>query len=420
MEQKRVVITGLGAVTPLGNTVQQTWEAAKNGISGINTITQFDTSECPVTIAGEVKDFDFSAYGIEPRVKRKMARFSKFLLAATIQAVADCGYTKDELAQETKAGIVVGNCLGGQDAVEDGFARYFNPNIGPQKMSPLTTPMMITNEAAAHVSMYFGLHGISWTLGTACASGTDALGLAAELIRSGRLNVCISGGTESTVNGFSLSSYYALQALSYHYNDTPQKASRPFDRDRDGFVVGEGSTVLILEEREHALKRGAHIYAELAGFGSTTDAYHITAPRKDGSIAAKAVKEALEDAGMQPQDIQYYNAHGTATVANDSAETNMLHTVFKEHASKLHISSTKSMTGHLIGAAGALEALFCVKAITDSFIPPTINLDNPDRENGCDLDYTPLVGISTDVQAAASASLGFGGHNSCIIIKKHS
>ncbi|MCR5764005.1 MAG: beta-ketoacyl-ACP synthase II [Treponema sp.] len=419
MEKRRVVITGLGAVTPLGNSVQETWEAAKNGKSGIEKITKFDASSCPITIAGEVKNFDFSIYGISPKVKRKLDSFSKFLMAASIQAVNDSGYTKENLSKEVKAGIIIGNCLGGQIAAEEGFSRYFNPEVGPFRISPLTAPMMIMNEAAANVSIHYGIHGISWTLSTACASGTDALGLAAELIRSGRLDVCISGGTESTINGFSLSSYYALQALSYHYNDTPQKACRPFDRDRDGFVVGEGSAVLILEELEHAKKRGAKIYAEVAGFGSSSDAYHITAPRKDGSIAALAMKEALLDANMQPEDIQYYNAHGTATIANDTAETNMLHSVFKEHAKKLHISSTKSMTGHLIGAAGALEALFCVKAITDSFIPPTINLDNPDIENGCDLDYTPKKGIQASVKAAASTSLGFGGHNSCIIIKKY-
>ena len=418
--ERRVVITGLGTVSPLGTTVSQTWHAAKEGKSGIDTITLFDASTLPVSIAGEVKGFDFSSYGIEPRVRRKMARFTQFLLAASIQAVKDSGYTRETLAAEQKAGIVTGNCLGGQDAVEQGFKRYLDPAMGPQRMSPLTTPMMISNEAAAHVSMYYGLHGISWTLGTACASGTDALGLATDLIRAGRLDICISGGTESTINGFSISSYYALQALSYHFNDTPQKASRPFDRDRDGFVVGEGAAVLMLEELEHAKRRGAHIYAEVAGFGSTTDAYHITAPLKDGSWAAAAVQNALRDAQLQPEDIQYYNAHGTSTVANDSAETAMLHAVFKDYAPRLHISSTKSMTGHLIGAAGALEALFCVKAITEGFIPPTINLDNPDRETGCDLDYTPNRGIQADIQAAASASLGFGGHNSCLIIKKFS
>ena len=251
------------------------------------------------------------------------------------------------------------------------------------------------------------------------ASGTDALGAALDLIRSGRLDVCISGGTEAAIDGFGVASFTALQALSSSYNDTPKKASRPFDKDRDGFVLGEGSAVFMLEELEHAKKRGAKIYAEVAGFGSSCDAYHITAPLKDGSGAALAVKEALKDAGMQPADIQYYNAHGTSTHANDSGETNMLKLAFGEHAYKLHISSTKSMTGHLVGAAGAIEALFCVKAINESFVPPTINLDNQDIEGGCDLDYTPNKGISLDIEAAASASLGFGGHNGCIIIKKY-
>lgn len=407
--KRRVVITGLGAVTPLGNTVQQTWQAAKSGKSGIDRITLFDTSDCPVSIAAEVKGFDFTAYaqniGLAPRVRRKMARFSQLLLAASIQAVNDAGYTADFIAQE-KAGIIAGNCFGGLEATE-------------AKMTPLTVPMMISNEAAAHVSMYYGLHGIAWTLNTACASGTDALGLATDLIRSGRLDVCISGGTEAAITKFSISNFYTLQALSYHYDGTPQKASRPFDRDRDGFVAGEGAAVLILEELEHAQKRGAHIYAEIAGFGSTSDAFHITAPVKDGSVAAIAVQDALADAKMKPDDIQYYNAHGTSTVANDSSESQMIHKAFGDWSKRLHVSSTKSMTGHTMGAAGALEALFCVKAIQDGFVPPTINLDNPDVENGCDLDYTPNIGISTEIKAAASASLGFGGHNSCIIIKQY-
>lgn len=416
--ERRVVITGLGTVSPLGNTVEETWQAAKNGKSGIDRITLFDASDSPVSIAGEVKNFDFSTYSLEPRVRRKMARFSQFLLAASIQAVSDAGYTKKSIAQE-RAGIIAGNCLGGQDASESGFGKYFNPDVGPHKMSPLSIPMMISNEAAAHVSIYYGLHGISWTVNTACAAGTDALALAAQLIRSGRLDMCISGGTESAVTGFCVSSFYALQALSYHFNDTPQKACRPFDRDRDGFIIGEGSAVLMLEELEHARKRGAHIYAEIAGSGSSSDAYHVTAPRKDGSIAALAIQDALTDAGMKPEDIQYYNAHGTSTVANDTSESKMIHAVFGKHSEKLHISSTKSMTGHMMGAAGAIEALFCVKAVQEGFIPPTINLDNPDVENGCDLNYTPNTGINAEINAAASASLGFGGHNSCIIIKKY-
>lgn len=418
MNRRRVVITGMGAVSPVGATAEESWDAVKNGRSGIDRITLFDATDYPVKIAAEVKNFDITRYGLEKRDVRKMARFTQFLLCASIQAVNDSGYNRDSLKNE-KAGVMVGNCIGGLDVIEVGYQKYFDPKAGPSRIPPLTTPMMIINEAAANVSMYYGLNGLSWTLGTACASGTDALGAALDLIRSGRLDVCISGGTEAAIDGFGVASFTALQALSSSYNDTPKKASRPFDKDRDGFVLGEGSAVFMLEELEHAKKRGAKIYAEVAGFGSSCDAYHITAPLKDGSGAALAVKEALEDAGMQPADIQYYNAHGTSTHANDSGETNMLKLAFGEHAYKLHISSTKSMTGHLVGAAGAIEALFCVKAINESFVPPTINLDNQDIEGGCDLDYTPNKGISLDIEAAASASLGFGGHNGCIIIKKY-
>ncbi len=415
---RRVAITGLGAVTPVGSSVKESWDAVKNGWSGVARITLFDASNYPVKIAAEVKNFDITKYGIEHRAVRKMARFTQFLLSAAVQAIADSNYSKDSLQKE-KSAIVIGNCLGGQDAVQDGYDKFTDPKFGPHRMPPLTTPMSITNEAAANLSIFFGLQGPCLTIGTACASGTDAIGCAADMIKSGRADVCISGGTEASINGFNVASYNALSALSYHYNDNPEIASRPFDRDRDGFVLGEGSAVLILEELEHAKKRGAHIYAEIAGYGSSCDAFNIVSPSKDGSGAAIAVRSALEDAGLKPEDILYYNAHGTSTMTNDIAESCMLKTVFKNHAYKLHISSTKSVTGHMVGAAGAIEAIFCVKAINDSFVPPTINLQNPDVEHGCDLDYTPNNGIKCNILAAASASLGFGGHNSCIIIKKY-
>ena len=418
MERRRVVITGMGVVSPVGNTVDTAWNNVKNGKSGIASITLFDAGRVNVKIAGEVKDLNVEDYGISSRATRKMARFSKFCLAASAQAINDSGYTKDTLQKE-KCGVLVGCCIGGMDAISDAFKKLDDPSCGPDRIPPLTTPLMITNEAAANVSIYYGLKGFSWALGTACASGTDALGLSVDLIRSGRCDMCLSGGTEAAITEFSIASFEALQALSKHYNDTPEKASRPFDKDRDGFVLGEGSAMFMLEELEHAKNRGAKIYAEVAGFGSSCDAYHITAPLPDGSGAALAVKEALSDAGLKAEEIQYYNAHGTSTHANDSGETAMLKTAFGDHAYKLHISSTKSMTGHLVGAAGAIEALFCVKAINDSFVPPTINLDNPDVEGGCDLDYTPNVGVNSDITAAASASLGFGGHNACIIIKKY-
>ncbi|MBO6176307.1 MAG: beta-ketoacyl-ACP synthase II [Treponema sp.] len=418
MERRRVVITGMGVVSPVGNTVDEAWDSVKNGKSGIGRVTLFDPSRLEVQIAGEVKNLDTEKYGISSRATRKMARFTKFALTAAAQAIADSGYTKEEL-QKQKTGVLLGCCIGGIDATSEGFKKLDDPAAGPSRLPPLTTPLMISNEAAANVSIYYGLQGFSWTLGTACASGTDALGLATDVIRSGRCDVCISGGTEAAITEFSIASFEVLQALSRGHNDEPQKASRPFDKDRNGFVLSEGSAIFILEELEHAKARGAKIYAEVAGFGSSNDAFHITAPLKDGSGAALAVTEALADAGMKPEDIQYYNAHGTSTHANDCGETAMLKIAFGEHAKKLHISSTKSETGHLVGAAGAIEAMFCVKAIQDSFVPPTINLDNQDVEGGCDLNYTPNVGVSAEINAAASASLGFGGHNGCIIIKKY-
>ena len=418
MNKKRVVITGMGVVSPVGNSVDEAWENVKNGKSGIGKISLFNPERLGVKIDGEVKNLNVEDYGINPRATRKMARFSKFCLAASVQAVNDSGYTKETLQNE-KVGVMIGCCIGGIDATAEGFKKLDDPSSGPSRIPPLTTPLMISNEAAANVNLYYNLKGFSWTLGTACASGTDALGLAVDLIRSGRCDLCISGGTEAAITEFSIASFEALQALSHSFNDEPQKASRPFDKDRDGFVLAEGSAIFMLEELEHAKKRGAKIYAELAGFGSSCDAYHITAPLPDGSGAALAVKEALEDAGLKPEDIQYYNAHGTSTHANDSGESKMLKNVFGDYAYKLHISSTKSMTGHLVGAAGSIETLFCVKAINDEFVPPTINLENPDIEGGCDLDYTPNSGVKAQINAAASASLGFGGHNACVVIKKY-
>ncbi|WP_294428406.1 beta-ketoacyl-ACP synthase II [uncultured Treponema sp.] len=418
MSRRRVVITGMGVVCPVGNNVEEAWNSVKEGKCGISNITLFDPARLSVKVAGEVKDFDISKYGIDSKATRKMARFSKFCLAASAQAIADSGYTGEGLKAE-KMGVMVGNCLGGIEATGAGFEKFCDPNAGPDRLPPLTTPLMISNEAAANVNIYYGFQGLSWTINTACASGTDSLGLAADLIRSGRADVMLAGGTEAAITEFSIATFIKLQALASKFNDCPQKASRPFDRDRDGFVMSEGSAMFILEEYEHAKARGAKIYAEVAGFGSSCDGYHITAPLKDGSGAAKAVKLALEDAGIDAGEVQYYNAHGTSTHANDVGETAMLKLAFgEENARKLHISSTKSMTGHLVGAAGAIEAMFCVKAINEGFIPPTINIENQDVEGGCDLDYTPNKGVSCEVKVAASASLGFGGHNGCIIIKR--
>lgn len=415
---RRVVVTGLGAVTPIGNSVDETWASIKAGKIGIDKITLFDASDYKVQIAAEVKNFNLSDYGIDSKETRKMARFTQFLVAASTEALKDAGLNKEILSHE-KCGIMVGNGIGGFDIIEAGFKKYLDPACGPARLPPLTAPEMIPNEAAANVSMIYGIDGPSWTLSTACSSGTDALGNALDMVRSGRVDICVSGGTEADVNGFGISCFTVLKALASKFNDDPKKASRPFDKDRDGFVMGEGSAVLILEELEHAKERGAKIYAEFAGYGASSDAYHITAPLPDGTGGAKAIVRAIEDAGLKPEDIQYYNAHGTSTHANDSGETNMVKLAFGEHAKNLKISSTKSMTGHMIGSAGAIEALFCIKAINDGFYPPTMNLDNPDVEGGCDLYYVPNKGEYGEINATASVSLGFGGHNGCVVFKKY-
>lgn len=417
MNQRRVVVTGLGAVSSVGNDVKTAWNAVKNGESGIDKITLFDASEHLVQIAGEVKNFSLEDYGVDRKLARKMSRFGKFLLGASIEAVKDSGFDKESISKEN-AGIVSGVGIGLAENVDSAFEKFYDPNSGVNRIPPMTAPLVLNNEAAAGVAMYFGIHGPAWTLSTACASGTDSLGLALDMIRLGRMDVCIAGGTDANITGFNIGCYQALSALTNKFNDNPKAASRPFDKDRSGFVMGEGAAVLILEEYEHAKARGAHIYAEVAGFGSSSDAYHITAPCPDAAGALVAMKKAFDDAGIKPEEVQYYNAHGTSTSANDTAETVLLKSFFGEHAYKLKISSTKSETGHMVGAAGSIEAIFCIKAIEEGFVPPTINLDNPDLEHGCDLDYTPNVGVKMDVNVACSCSLGFGGHNGCIIFKK--
>lgn len=417
MTQRRVVVTGLGAVSSVGNNVKDTWDAVKNGKSGITNITLFDASKHQAQIAGEVKNFSLDDYGVDHKLSRKTSRMTKFLLGASIEAVKDAGLVKDDLTNDS-TGIVAGVGVGLSAELETAYQKYLDPASGVNRIPPLTAPLILNNEAAANVAIYFGIHGSSLTVSTACASGTDALGLGLDMIRSGRMDLCLAGGTDANITGFSIGAYQALSALTTKFNDNPQKACRPFDRDRSGFIMAEGSAVLVLEEYEHAKARGAHIYAELAGYGASSDAYHITAPCTDGSGGATAMKKAFFDADMQPQDIQYYNAHGTSTAANDSAESLMLKNVFGDYAYKLHISSTKSETGHMIGAAGAVEAVITVKAMEENFVPPTINLDNPDLEHGCDLDYTPNVGKVCQINAAASCSLGFGGHNACVIFKK--
>ena len=411
---RKVVITGIGAVTALGNTIGETWQGIKAGSCAIDKITNYDASGDKVQIAAECKQFDPGAF-IDKKEARKMARFTQFAVAAAVQAMNDAGLSK-ETVDPDRTGIMLGNGIGGFEVYESSFKKYFE--AGRSRIPPLTIPLLIPNEAAGNISMYFGIHGVSWTLVTACASSTDAIGNALDLVRSGRLDTCIAGGTEAAITGFGINGFSVLQTLASEYNDEPKKACCPFDKKRSGFIMGEGSGILILEEYEHAKKRGAKIYAELAGYGGSSDAYHITSPDPSGAGGALAMTRAFEDAGIKPEEVQYYNAHGTSTPINDPAETAMLKKAFGEHAYNLKVSSTKSMIGHCLGAAGALEAIFCVKAIEDGFCPPTAKLTEPDLEAGCDLNYLPQKGVACELTCAASGSLGFGGHNGVLVFKK--
>jgi len=390
------------------------WASIREGKCGVGPITQFDASEYAVKIAAEVKNFDPTLW-IDRKEARKMARFCQFMTVAAAQAIKDAGFDKETISA-AKSGVMVGNGIGGFEVIEVSMKKYFE--AGPSRVPPLSIPMLISNEGAGNISMLYGIKGVSWTLATACASSTDSLGAALDLVRSGRLDVCVAGGSEAAITGFGIGGFSVLQTLASSFNDNPGKASRPFDRDREGFIMGEGAGILILEELEHALARGAKIYAEFAGYGGSSDAYHITSPNPDGSGGALAITRALEDAGIRPEDVQYYNAHGTSTPVNDPAETLMIKRAFGDHAYKMKVSSTKSMTGHCVGAAGAIEAIIGIKSIVDGFYPPTINLDNPDVEHGCDLDYVPNKGVEGSIDCIASGSLGFGGHNGVVVMRK--
>lgn len=410
---KKVVITGMGVVSPIGNDITSFWNGIKEGKSGLGPITGFDASAFDSKIAAEVKDFDPGLY-MDKKEARKMARFTQFAVAAAVQAWQDAGLENAGIDTDRVA-IMLGNGIGGIEIFEQSYKKLLDS--GPSRMPPMTVPMMIINEAAGNIAMRLNVHGFAFTQVTACASGTDAMGLALDLVRSGRADVVITGGTEAAVTPFSVGGFCMLKALSTAYNDDPTKGSRPFDKDRDGFVIGEGAGVLIIESEEHAKKRGARIHAELAGYGASCDAYHLTGPHPDGVGGVKAIKHALADAGMKPEEIQYYNAHGTSTQMNDPIETKMIKTAFGDHARKMKVSSTKSMTGHLIAAAGAVEAIVCVKAIQDNIYPPTMNLNEADPE--CDLDYVPNKAVPGTIDAAASGSLGFGGHNGILIFRRY-
>ncbi|MCL2805656.1 MAG: beta-ketoacyl-ACP synthase II [Treponema sp.] len=420
--KKKVVVTGMGIISPLGNNIDDFCASLKAGKSGVSRISSFDTTGFDVTIAAEVKDFDPSLW-MDKKEARKMARFTQFAVAAASQALTDAGLIGEANADgkkpvncnQERTGVVIGNGIGGFEIVGESHKKLFND--GPKRMLPLTVPMMIPNEAAGNISMIFNTKGPAYTQITACAAGTDALGQALDLIRSGRCDVVISGGTEAVIIPFSIGGFQMLKALSVKRCHEPEKASRPFDADRDGFVIGEGSGILILESEEHAKARNAEILAEFAGYGASADAFHITSPDPTGIGGANAIKNAIKDSGLNPQDIQYYNAHGTSTEINDPTETKMIKIAFGEHAYKMKVSSTKSMHGHCIAGGGGIEAITCILAIRGGFYPPTINLDNPDPE--CDLDYVPNKTQYGDINAAASGSLGFGGHNGVVVFRKY-
>ena len=415
---KKIVITGIGMVTPVGNGKVASWNAIKEGTCGIGRITKFDPSRCTCQVAGELKGFD--AYLAETGyVDRKAARhmdpFSIYGVAAAVEAWRDAGFTDENKPDMDRVGTLIGNGIGGMQTTGEAWKTLFDR--GPDRLSPLAIPELIPNEAAGNISMALGAKGPAQVVVTACASSTDALGVALDLMRAGRADVMVAGGTEATILEFAVGGFMKMKALATQFNDRPEKASRPFNADRCGFVMGEGAAMLILETEEHAKARGAQVYCELAGYGATSDAYHITAPDPSGAGAVKAIKIALKDAGVEDlSTVDYINAHGTSTHLNDVMETKAFKEVFGEGAKDINISSTKSMTGHLLGATGALEAAFCALAIKDRFVPPTINYETPDPE--CDLNYTPNKGVARDIRVAVSTSLGFGGHNGVLVFKK--
>jgi len=411
MARRRVVITGLGCVTPVGNSPEDAWRAVVDGRSGVAPITLFDASVVPVRIAAEVKGFDPLQY-VDRKESRKMDRFTQFAVAAAQQAVDDAAL---EITDENRnrIGVLVGSGIGGIETLE----REIRTGIekGMDRISPFFIPMMICDMASGQVSIRFGVGGPNTCVVTACATGTNAIGDAAETIRRGDADAMLAGGTEAAVTPVGVGGFSACRALSTR-NEEPTRASRPFDAQRDGFIIGEGAAVLVLEELEFARARGARILGEVVGYGMSADAYHITQPAPEGRGAARAMARALEDAGISPGDVDYVNAHGTSTGPNDRNETAAVKTVLGERAYQIPISSTKSMTGHLLGAAGAVEAMFCVQAIRDGIVPPTINYENPDPE--CDLDYVPNQCRRQPVAVTVSNSFGFGGHNATLVIRR--
>lgn len=413
MKMNRVVVTGMGVFTPVGNDLQTFWNNLVEGKSGIGPITQIDASNHATRIAGEVKNFDPNEY-LDRKEVRHMDRFTQLALAAADQAVKDSGIRFEETDTDL-FGVIVASGIGGMKTFEDQIKVYLTG--GPRKVSPFFIPMLIADITPGHISIRYGLKGINYCTVSACASASHAIGEAFHAIRSGMAIGVITGGSETPITEMGLAGFNALKALSTR-NDEPEKASRPFDSDRDGFVMSEGAAILVLEELEHAKRRGAKIYAEIVGAAYTADAYHITAPVPGGDGAKRAMLLALKDAGLAPEQVDYINAHGTSTPFNDKVETEAIKAAFGELAYRIKISSTKSMIGHLLGASGAAEAVATIMTIYTGTIHPTINLEKPDPE--CDLDYTPNKAVKKDVRVALSNSFGFGGHNVCLAFKKYS
>lgn len=406
----RVVVTGMGAITPIGNSVEAFWTAVKSNTVGIAPITHFDTADFKCKLAAEVKDFDPKQY-MDPKTARRMETFCQFAVAAAKEALETSGIDMEK-EDPFRVGVSVGSGIGSLQALERNEKRLLEK--GPGRVEPLLVPLMISNMAAGNVSIQFGMKGKCINVVTACATGTHSIGEAFRTIQYGDADVMIAGGTEASITPIGVAGFTALTALST--SEDPMRASIPFDKDRNGFVMGEGAGIVVLESLEHAQARGAKIYAELAGYGATGDAYHITSPAEDGSGAAKAMEMAIADAGLKPEDVDYINAHGTSTHHNDLFETKAIKLALGEHAEKVKINSTKSMVGHLLGAAGGVEFITCVKSIEEGFVHATAGLQEEDPE--CDLDYTKGEGVSMNVNCALSNSLGFGGHNATLLVKK--
>ncbi len=425
---KKVMITGIGMLTAVGNGKEESWANIKAGKPGVGRITKFDASRCTSQVAAEIKGFDEYAIGgglLDKKAARHMALFSQYAVATANEAWKDAGFTADNKPDMDRVATILGVGIGGLEVTGESFRTLFEK--GPDRLSPFAIPELIANEGAGNIAIALGAKGPCQVITTACASSTDAIGMALDMIRAGRADIAIAGGSEAVIMEFTVGGFMKEKALSTHFNDAPEKACRPFNADRDGFVIGEGAAILILESEEHARARGARVYAELAGYGATCDAYHITAPDPSADGSVKAIEIALADAGVTDKTkVGYINAYGTSTHLNDQMETNAFKRVFgEEQAKKINISSTKPCHGHCLGATGAIEAAVTALAVSEGFVPPTINYEKPDLEvdaskgeTPLDLNYTPNVGVKRDIEVAISSSLAFGGHNGILVLKK--